>query len=174
MKSRTISRALMMLLLWTLMSWLAGCAMLPSSNEDVPPASSSPSPVSSSAPAYDAPTVAFCEIVRNPKQHVAKLVRTHAIVGAGREIQFIYDPSCYGKNTLIWIETENKEASIALYDALEAHQGDYGSRRVNGVVVGRLEGPSKEGYGHLNGFKYQFVITAVESVEAVPPEVPWP
>ncbi len=174
MKYRISSQVLTVPLLCALVVWLAGCEARTTPREDSAPPPPSSSPESSLAPAYDVPTVAFCELVRNPKQYAGNVVRIRAIVVAGKEIYTIYDQSCYGEDTLTWIEHGSKESSIALYDGLQAHRGDNRAMRVNATLVGHLEGPSEEGYGHLNGFKYQFIVMSVESVKAVPPEVPWP
>jgi hypothetical protein len=133
---------------------------------------SQPSPTLSIS--REVPNVGFCDIERDPGRYAGKLARTRAVLAVGLETQHIYDPSCLDKNTLLWFEADNLEVSRALDEGFEAHRGGRRATRVNAMLVGRIDGPSAEGFGHLNGFEYQFAIMAVGQVSAVPPEVVWP
>lgn len=176
MRCRISHKILTVLFLATLARGLAGCEARSSLSEGLPASLAASPPKSSPVQAHDAPTVVFCELVRNPEWYSGKLIRTRAIVWAGLENQSIYDPSCYGEDVLTWtwIEYGNKEAFMALDDGLNAFRGSNRAARVNATLVGRFDGPSKEGVGHLDGFNFQFHITAVENIGAVPAEAPWP
>lgn len=166
MKYRISSKILTVLLLLALAPGLVGCQAR----------TAPPSPLSESLPVPDhkAQTITFCELVNNPMRYNGELLRTQAIIWAGLENQSIYDPSCYSEDVSTWIEYGNKEAFITLDDALNAFRGGHRATRVNATLVGRFDVASKEGVGHLNGFKFQFSIIAVENVQAVPSEIPWP
>jgi len=69
------------------------------------------------------------------------------------------------------LKFENDQAREVLEPLLPVGKGRTG--RANATVVGRFEGPNKEGYGHLNSLPFRFVIIAVEKAGAVPPDVPW-
>lgn len=174
MRYRMSPKILTVLLLSTLARGLTGCAARSSLSEGITASLAASPPKSSPVQGHNAPTVGFCELVRNPEGYSGKLVRTRVIAWAGLENQSIYDPSCYGEDVLTWIEYGNKEAFMALDDGLNAFRGNNRATRVNATLVGRFDGASKEGLGHLDGFNFQFYIMAVETIEAVPAEVPWP
>jgi hypothetical protein len=119
-------------------------------------------------------TVNFCDLTGNSERFGDTSVRTQATIITFRENQFIYDPSCYRKDALTWIDFRGDEAYKKLNNILSEIRRPGAATRVHVTVSGRLEGPSEEGFGHLGTFKYRFVITAVEDAKAVPPETPWP
>lgn len=46
--------------------------------------------------------------------------------------------------------------------------------KANVTIVGRFYGPNKEGYGHLNGYRFEFLIMKAEEAEPTPSEEPLP
>lgn len=137
-------------------------------------------------------TIAFCEVVQNPDSYDGRKIRVRAILDVGPEQQRLYDPECMGDKTSTWVEFDgaHKQSSAEVRQQLEKILDADGRAFV--VVVGRFDGPRKfevpEGidpklaeflkqansrYGHLNGYRFQFVIVSVEQVEPVPADVPW-
>lgn len=134
-----------------------------------------PSPVERPTPGGipEAEKVAFCDLVSSPQLYNRKIVRTQASAVATSELAFLYDASCDSKEPWIDFEFENDQASKTLGPLLDRSLGKDKPRRANITVVGRFDGPSKEGYGHLNSFRFHFLIMAVEKAEPTPPDVPW-
>ncbi len=129
-------------------------------------------PISGGIP--EAEKVSFCDLVSSPELYNRKIVRTQASAVATSELAFLYEASCDSKEPWIDFEFENDQASKTLGPLIDRSLGKNKPRRSNVTVVGRFEGPSKEGYGHLNSFRFHFLIMAVEKAEPTPPEVPWP
>lgn len=149
---------------------VAGCGgILHSSPEALSLPHRSPTPA-----AVDAPAIAFCELINNPARYRGIPVRTRATIITFREHQSIYDPSCYREDALTWIDFYSNDIYLKMDDTLRAFRGPGMTTRVSVTAVGRFEGPSNEGFGHLNEFKYRFVIMGLEGAEAVPGDVAWP
>jgi hypothetical protein len=119
-------------------------------------------------------TVSFCDLLRRPKQYKRKLVRTEAIAVATFESAELYDSKCVSRVTRTDLQSDNRRASEALRDYLGDPLTSSGPRRSRITVVGRIEGPSRKGYGHLNFARFRFVIKRVEKGEAVASDVPFP
>jgi hypothetical protein len=147
----------------------AGCQ---SSSSTIPPTSlvEHPSPVV----IPEGPTVAFCDLVSNPKLYDKKMVRMQAIAVGTSELQFLYDPECNGKEAWIDLEFDSQETLEKVWPLLDFSLGRHAPRRAKVTVVGQFDGPNKEGYGHLNSFRFHFRVMAVEKAEAVPAAVPGP
>jgi hypothetical protein len=119
-----------------------------------------------------APTVAFCELVRNPTRFDKKIVRTQAIFYVDAESQALYDPTCDDENTATWVDHDasyiySDEAVIkTLKDILcQTRPCTIGKAYI--TVVGRFEGPNDTGYGHLNGYRFRFAMMRIEKAESV-------
>lgn len=149
---------------------LAGCTALNSSSQAVslPKQSPAASAVKDNLP------IGFCEIISNSDRYRDRPIRTQVTVINAFENQFVYDRSCYGKDTLAWLEFYSGEVYSVLNDKLRAARRPGEPIRVNVTAVGRFEGPSKEGFGHLNAFKFRFIVMDIENTEAVPAEIPFP
>ncbi|MBA2731972.1 MAG: hypothetical protein H0U54_03660 [Acidobacteria bacterium] len=130
-------------------------------------------------------TVAFCDLIRHPELYNKKVVRTEAISAIGIESQVLYDPQCSTEETRTWVihdpawEKADKKLQAAYFALLfdknnnRIPRGRSGRARV--VLKGRLEASNKDGYGHLNQYRFQFAIMGIEKVERVPEDVPyWP
>jgi hypothetical protein len=144
--------------------------------------------------AVEVPTVDFCELTKRPKRYVNKVVRVRANYIGWWESSYLYSDSCNqakykihnaldcpgdgvcldctpGDNTC-------KELYEEVWGALAPHMRGSGKRyetfaahRVSAVFIGHLIGPG--GYGHLNGFRYEFRIKSVEQPTAIPDSAPW-
>src|SRR3989454_3336911 len=64
---------------------------------------------------------------------------------------FLYDAKCNCEGAQMDFEFENDQAREVLEPLLPVGKGNSG--RANARVVGRFDGPSKEGYGHLNSLR---------------------
>jgi hypothetical protein len=138
-----------------------------------------------SKPSSRVPTVAFCELISHPELYDKRIVRTEAISAIGVESQVLYDPQCSTEETRVWVthdaawEKADKKLRAAYFALLfdennnRIPRGRSGRAKV--VLTGRLEASNKNGYGHLNQYRFQFAIMGIAKVERVPEGVPyWP
>ena len=143
----------------------------------------------------DIPTIAYCDLVRDPTSYNQKIVRVKVTYIVGFEGSIMYDLACGRKDTWVRFEPTSETATNQkvlkkfrrLADASpERTRGsgiNYPVRRVEVVWVGRFQGikPAQRvgertyssGFGHLNGFDYQFNVQRIEGVRAIPKNVPW-
>jgi hypothetical protein len=129
----------------------------------------------------DTPTVAFCDLVRDPNRHDGQVVRTEAIVAVGFEVAILYDPKCGDSEKRAWYDFDQssyqpdekgwKSLRELLFPASKERARHY-SGRAKATMVGRFDASDKNGYGHLNQYHFQFTIMRVERAEAVPSDVP--
>jgi len=139
----------------------------------IPPASLVERPTPIGIP--DAETVTFCDLVSSSQVYDQKIVRTEAIAAVMTfEVAFLYDPKCNTEDAWIDYEFENHQAFEVTDSLLSRDFGKNAVRRARLTLVGQLRGPSKQGYGHLNTRRLQFLIMAVEKAEPVVADVPWP
>jgi hypothetical protein len=143
----------------------------------------------------DTPNVAYCDLIREPTAYDQKIVRVKVTYIVGFEASIMYDLTCGGKNTWVRFEPVSETATNRsvqkkfqrLTDATPERTSDGGInfpyRRVEVVWLGRFEGvkPAQKigeqtfslGFGHLNGFDYQFNVQRIEEVKAIPRNTPW-
>jgi hypothetical protein len=124
-----------------------------------------------------APTVAFCELVSQPELFDKKIVRTEAVFYVNLENQVLYDPSCRSESTSTWAEFGNSyvydgDDIKKSFDRLLCQTKPCPTGKVRVTVVGQFNGPSEAGYGHLNGYRFNFEIMRMEKAEAVPTNAP--
>lgn len=149
---------------------LAECGS-PSATIPAPPPVERPTP----GTIPEAESVAFCDLVSSPQLYNQKMVTTRAVAAVmTSEVGFLYDPKCNSKDAWMDYEYENDQASEVTNAFLRRNGGKNEARRANVTIVGRFDGPSKTGYGHLSTLRFHFLIMAVEKAEAVRPDVPWP
>jgi hypothetical protein len=134
-------------------------------------------------PPANVPTVAFCEIISHPELYSKKIVRTEAISAIGMESQVLYDPQCSTEEKRTWVihdaawKKQDKKLQAAylalLFDKNNNRIPRGRSGRAKVVLTGRFEDSNKDGYGHLNQYRFQFAIMGIEKVERVPEDVPY-
>ena len=117
------------------------------------------------------PTVSYCELISNPKSYAWKTVRVKATYEWGFEWQFLYDRECINRDNRAWIETvdEDQLCAVAKRNFKKLKDKAF-TNKADVVVIGTLY--AEGGYGHLNGYKYQFVISCLESAKQISSNVP--
>jgi hypothetical protein len=136
-------------------------------------------------PSSKTATIAFCELISHPELYDKRVVRTEAISAIGIESAVLYDPQCSTEETRTWVTHDaawskaDKKLLMAynalLFDENNGRVPRGHSGRARAVLIGRFEASDKNGYGHLNQYRFQFVIMGIEKVESVPEDVPnWP
>ena len=129
------------------------------------------------------PKVGFCELTSHPERYANKVIRTEANYIVWWEGSYLYSDRCKDDDHKIhnnWDCSDNDQECQQRFSVewqkLDPHMRSKRSdvnetSRVKAVFVGRLVGPGA--YGHLDGFRYEFRITSVEKVSAIPHHVSW-
>lgn len=130
-----------------------------------------------------AQAVSFCNLARHPIDFDQKIVRVRAIlvenhistVDGGEA--YLYDPRCYGKDYSMLFEESASPANYELdlgFRRLRGQIDEHGSSRVSIVALGVFDAPKGVRYGHLDRFRFRFVIRKIERAQSVAVHVPWP
>jgi hypothetical protein len=124
-----------------------------------------------------APTVSFCELVRNSEKYNQKIVRIRAIKVMWWEGSYLYDPACYGRDYGVspegGYEVVYSEESKKQVVQSERQDKDHFATRVGLVLVGQFHSWNGVGYGHLNGLLYGFDVMRIETAFPIDETVPW-
>lgn len=129
-------------------------------------------PPSFAATVQKAPTVSFCDLVRDSEPYDKKIVRAQALFFRNMENGYLYDPTCGSENTYVWVEFD--PAYVYTDDAVKkkldqalcpAQPCPIGRARV--TAVGRFDGPREGPYGHLDGYRFRFSLIRLEQAEEV-------
>ena len=141
------------------------------------------------------PTIDYCELLRNPDSYDKKIIRLRALYVRGFEVAAFEHPQCDEARS-VWVEFDQSEPSCTDKKIRKAMQAIFnpprkrkrgvmeipGPERAELLAVGRFEGPRPgipvgtegrrvfTGHGHMNEYKYRFVVKCVEQVKAAP----WP
>jgi hypothetical protein len=107
-------------------------------------------------------TVGFCELVRRPKLYNNKVIRIQATAVVDHfENSFLFNSSCEKKRNYTHFRVENDVAMQSLDDVLGPFvKGKISRAEV--TVVGRFFASKGRGYGHLNAYRFEILITKVE------------
>ena len=128
------------------------------------------------------PTVPFCELTSHPERYTNKLVRTEANNIVWPESSYLYGDRCIDAEHRIHDNWDCAGDDTACQERFFVELGKLAryarskpspitTVRVKAVFIGRLVGPGA--YGHLDSFRYEFRITRVERVNAIPRRVSW-
>lgn len=137
-----------------------------------------------------ATTVDFCDLVHRAAEYDQKLIRVRTFYIAGFEASLFRKLDCNDKD--VWVEFDpsvrnNTKGKVLktfnrLTDTARVRTPDGGvdwpTRMVEVLAVGRFAGARRtykignrtrtQGYGHLNGFDFQFTVLSIEEVKALP------
>ena len=108
----------------------------------------------------DIPTVAYCDLIRNPDTYSGKLVRTSAVYRFGFEWQEFYCLDCFELERRTWVEFDTDESSCAKRVSRRLTRAWAGTLSM--TVVGEFQS-SNGHYCHENGYRYQFMVKCVEA-----------
>jgi hypothetical protein len=141
----------------------------------------------------EVPTVSYCDLIHNPEKYDKKTIRLKALYIRGFEVSALEDPECKSDKS-IWVEFDSASRQCTKAEIQKAYDKVFypprkkkkgmiempGPERAELRVVGQFNGPKPgipigsegkrilTGYGHLNGFNYQFIIHCIEGVKPVP------
>ncbi len=118
--------------------------------------------------AREAERVSFCEMMRNPEQYYGKKVRIRARWCRGFERSYLYGRACNDIGSHAWTRlaiADEDRASRKLLDRLIKARNRSFTSRADVTVVGELQ----EGrFGHMNAYRYLFVISSIEEAKPTP------
>ncbi len=106
-------------------------------------------------------TITFCDLVRNPEKFNGKEVTIRATYHYGFEWQQLYCLACLDKGRA-WLEI-SADIDEASEKALKHAPRDAGilNLTVSGTFV------SGSTYGHLNGYRYKFVVKKISNLAVI-------
>jgi hypothetical protein len=105
------------------------------------------------------PVVRYCDLVGHSSSHNNQIVRVRGIYSFNMENSALYDPACPDEDAWTWVEVET-------CSNFDEHSANLRRNQVAEVVfLGRFSGPSEQGYGHLNGYRYKLSVMRVEEMK---------
>ena len=121
-------------------------------------------PVSQQTTPSDIPTVEFCDL--SGRLYNNKIVRVRALYRSDFEESSLFSPDCYVPN-FVWVTFDPSHRSCTNKKVQKKLNKVKWGRDVDVVFVGRLEtgGDGAGGYGHMDMYAMQFVVTCVEDVK---------
>ena len=105
------------------------------------------------------PVVGYCDLIRDGRTRANEIVRIRGIYWFNQENSVMDDPACRNEDSWTWVEAEPYSNFMARVAALKRTQP------AEVVFTGRFSGPNKEGYGHLNGYRYQLIVINVDELK---------
>ena len=119
------------------------------------------------------PTVAFCDLIHNPKLYDKKIVRITAIYRYGYEWSQLYCLDCIDAGAT-WVELDDSFATNTNSKlANKIGENGFRGRTVRVVAVGEFYG-SGGGYGHMGSYRYKFRISRLEQATIILNDSPIP
>jgi len=127
-------------------------------------------PPSYSSTIKQAPTVPFCELIRDSARYDKGIVRTQATFFRNMENAYLFDPACGDENAYIWVEFDpaygyTDDALKKKLDQLLCPSQPCPIGRAQVTVVGRFEGPDGGPYGHLNDYRFRLSFIRLEHAD---------
>jgi hypothetical protein len=113
------------------------------------------------------PTVAFCEMVKNPQLYFGKSVRLTAIFEQATEGQYLSDPACELSHDdqigVGYVTGDPAQQALHNKSIRLIHSPEYGSR-VNVTLVGILRDSSRRDFAW---YRYRFDIISFENISHI-------
>ncbi len=116
------------------------------------------------------PTISYCELFREPNLYQGKLVRVAATWNYGFEWSYLYHRECMSRGHEAWVEFVDEDEVCPQTKKVSKKLKDGFDNKADVVVVGTLSG--RGGYGHLNGYQYQFTIKCLEKAKQISVNLP--
>ncbi len=121
-------------------------------------------------------SVPFCDLIRNADDFDGKTVQTSAVLFVAKETSILYGIDCSGEEQIVWYETKD---NVAVYKKLYPYLLNLnkgGEKRLIVDIVGEFKKRKHDdsGFGHLNGYKYLFIISEVQAIKSDSLDIPFP
>lgn len=115
----------------------------------------------------DLPTIKYMELINNESDYAGKRVRVSGYRRIFPETDVLYDPSDLNfRKYGAWLEFEGPSDQCRSYKKQEKKIGRNFIGDVFVVFTGKLQ--TGGGFGHMNGYKYQFVVDCIEEIAKLP------
>jgi hypothetical protein len=114
------------------------------------------------------PMIQYCDLIRDSSRYENQIIRVKGIYSVSMENSSLDDPSCGGQNAFTWVVSEPYSSFEAALSAAKVWRDD----RAEVVLLGKFYGPTHEGYGHLNGYRYKLSVMKVEEMKRLPANAP--
>ena len=108
------------------------------------------------------PVIPYCDVVREASTYNNHLVCVRGIYSFNMENSALDDPACRNEDSWTWVESEPSSNFMGSSPELQRNQP------AEVVFLGRFSGPSNEGYGHLNGYRYNLLVWRVDEMKPLP------
>ena len=121
--------------------------------------------------------VHLCDVLNRPTEFDGREIRVTAILLAGFESAFAYDPRCVSDDRLVWFEIKSASVSEQIEPYFVPETEEFrtkGLNRMKGQFVGIFETKKKEGFGHLNSANHRLIITDATDLRSAEPGEPYP
>jgi hypothetical protein len=105
------------------------------------------------------PVISYCDLIRKHRNRNNEIIRVRGLYSFNQENSALDDPACRNEDSWTWVEGEPYSNLIGRLATLKRNQP------AHVVFVGRFSGPNKEGYGHLNGYRYQLAVINVDELK---------
>ena len=104
------------------------------------------------------PVISYYDVVRDPTNRFEQIIRVRGTYSHDMENSALGDFGC-GQNIWTWVAADPDSNFMQAIVNLKRGQ------RADAVFLGRLSGPNNEGYGHLNGYRYQLIVMNVDELK---------
>lgn len=112
-----------------------------------------------SSPISEIPTVAYCDLIHNPENYDGKIIRINATYRSGFEWAELYCLNCWDMAHRTWVDFEGE---LCRKSKKINHNGT-----MNVQVVGKFFGIGRMGYGHMNAYRYKFIVHCIEEYKLI-------
>lgn len=113
------------------------------------------------------PVISYCDLVRHSARYENKIIRVRGIYSFDMENSALDDPVCRSQNSWTWVVSEPYSHFKDALSVANLRRGD----RAEAVFLGKFSGPNEEGFGHLNGYRFQLSVMKVEEIRSQTPNV---
>jgi hypothetical protein len=120
--------------------------------------------ISVSHDSKEVPTVAYCDLIRNPAVYDKKEVRIKVVYRVGYEWEEVYCPDCFDLDGRTWVEFDEGIDSCtkrAVRRRISAWEGTLSIE-----VIGEFQSSSGP-YGHMGAYRYKFIVKCMEKAKVL-------
>lgn len=112
----------------------------------------------------DLPVIPYCDLVRNSSNYDNQIIRVRGIYYFNMENSALENPACRSQDAWTWVVAEPYSNFDRSSEPLKRNQP------AQVVFLGRFFGPDKQGYGHLNGYRFKLSVMRVEEMKPLAPD----
>ena len=114
------------------------------------------------------PVIQYCDLVHDSSQFENKIIRVRGVYSVSMENSSLGDPRCSREDPFTWVVSQPYSGFEEALKGAKIWRDDHAEV----VLLGKFYGPTDEGYGHLNGYRYQFSVMKVEEMKRLVSQSP--